>query len=94
MSTVSVREFSYNPTAMFARVEHGETVEVTRRGRVIAVLLPGRTTFAPYALLATKGLIKLKSTTTRELDRITKITVPEGISPLDLLLADREVDDR
>ncbi len=27
MSTVSVREFSYNPSAMFAQAERGETIE-------------------------------------------------------------------
>lgn len=36
MTTVSVREFSYNPSAMFARAERGETIEVTRHGKVIA----------------------------------------------------------
>jgi len=41
MSTVSVREFSHNPSGMFARVERGETIEVTRHGKVIALLLPG-----------------------------------------------------
>ena len=39
MSTVSVREFAYNPSAMFARVEKGETIEVTRHGKVIAGLI-------------------------------------------------------
>jgi hypothetical protein len=29
VSTVSIREFSYNPSAKFARVERGETIEVT-----------------------------------------------------------------
>ena len=28
MSSVSVREFSYNPSGMFARVEQGEILEV------------------------------------------------------------------
>ncbi|CAM2963746.1 type II toxin-antitoxin system Phd/YefM family antitoxin [Skermania piniformis] len=94
MSTVSVREFSYNPTAMFARVEQGETIEITRQDRVIAVLLPGGAALARYAPLATSGLVKLAATTTSDIDRITTVEVPEGLSPLDLLLADREVDDR
>jgi prevent-host-death family protein len=94
MSTVSVREFSYNPSAMFARVEQGETIEVTRHGRVIAVLLPGGETFARYAPLVTKGLLKLKSTTTSDLDRIRAVSVPEGVEPLDLLLAERAEDER
>ncbi len=38
MTAVTVREFSYNPSAIFARVEHGERIEVTRHGKVIAVV--------------------------------------------------------
>jgi prevent-host-death family protein len=49
MSSVSVREFSYNPSAMFARVEHGEAIEVTRHGKVIAVLLPGASGLGLFA---------------------------------------------
>ena len=42
MSGVSVREFSYNPSAVFARVERGEAIEVTRHGKTIAMVVPGR----------------------------------------------------
>jgi prevent-host-death family protein len=94
VSTVSVREFSYNPSAMFARVEQGETIEVTRHGRVIAVLLPGGETLARYVPLVTKGLVKLKGTTTSDLDRIDEISLSDDVSPLDLLLAERAEDDR
>ena len=92
MSTVSVREFSYNPSAMFARGEQGETIEITRHGRVIAVLLPGGEALARYVPLVTKGLAKLKATTTSDLDRVSPIPVPDDVSPLDLLLAEREED--
>lgn len=37
-STVSVREFSNNPSATFVRAENGETIEITRHGKVIATL--------------------------------------------------------
>jgi antitoxin (DNA-binding transcriptional repressor) of toxin-antitoxin stability system len=94
MSTVSVREFSYNPSSMFARVEQGETIQVTRHGRVIAVLLPGSGTLGRYSQLVAKGLIRLKATTTSDLDRIPQYAVPEEASPLDLLLAERAEDDR
>jgi antitoxin (DNA-binding transcriptional repressor) of toxin-antitoxin stability system len=94
MSTVSVREFSYNPSGMFARVEQGETLEVTRHGKVIAVLLPGSGTLGRYAALVSKGVIKLKATTTSDLDRIPQYAVPVDASPLDLLLAERAEDDR
>ncbi|GHJ12415.1 type II toxin-antitoxin system Phd/YefM family antitoxin [Micromonospora sp. AKA38] len=94
MSTVSVREFSYNPSAMFARVEQGETIEVTRHGSVIAVLLPGSGTLGRYANLVAKGVIRLKATTTSDIDRLPHYDAPPGVSPLDLLLADREEDER
>ncbi|ATO17979.1 hypothetical protein CO540_20395 [Micromonospora sp. WMMA2032] len=94
MSTVSVREFSYNPSAMFARVEQGETIEVTRHGSVIAVLLPGSGTLGRYSTLVAKGVIRLKATTTSDIDRLPRYDVPPDASPLELLLADREDDER
>ena len=94
MSTVSVREFSYNPSAVFARVERGEAIEVTRHGKVIAVVMPGSGLLSRYAPLIAKGLIRMKPATTRDLDQIPVYEVPDDASPLDLLLAEREADDR
>ena len=94
MSSVSVREFSYNPSAMFNRVERGETIEITRHGKVIAVLLPGASGLGRYSPLVAKGLIRLKATTTADLDRMPSYDVPADASPLDLLLESRAEDDR
>lgn len=94
MSTVSVREFSYNPSAVFARVERGEAIEVTRHGKVIAVVMPGSGLLSRYAPLIAKGLIRMKPATTRDLDQIPVYEVPDDAAPLDLLLAEREADDR
>lgn len=94
MSTVSVRDFSYNPSAMFSRVEQGETIQVTRHGKIIAVLLPGSSTLGRYAPLAAKGIIKLQSTTTSDLGGITRYPVPADSSPLEVLLAERAEDER
>jgi antitoxin (DNA-binding transcriptional repressor) of toxin-antitoxin stability system len=94
MSTVSVREFSYNPSAMFARVERGEMLQVTRHGNVIAVLLPGSGSLGRYSSLVAKGQVRLKATTTDDLERIPRYEMPSDASPLDLLLAEREADDR
>ncbi|MGW1405726.1 type II toxin-antitoxin system Phd/YefM family antitoxin [Streptomyces sp. NPDC002403] len=93
MSTISVREFSYNPSAVFARVEKGEAIQVTRHGNVIAILLPGTGASERYALVA-KGQIRLKPATTADLDRLPVCEPPEGVSPLDILLAEREDDPR
>jgi antitoxin (DNA-binding transcriptional repressor) of toxin-antitoxin stability system len=94
LTTVSVREFSYNPSAMFARVERGEMIQVTRHGEVIAVLLPGSGTLGRYASLVAKGLVRLKATTTSDLDRVSEYAVPAGVSPLEVLLAQRAEDPR
>jgi antitoxin (DNA-binding transcriptional repressor) of toxin-antitoxin stability system len=94
MSTVSIREFSYNPSGMFARVEQGETLEVTRHGKVIAVLLPGSGALGRYTELVAKGAIRLKATTTSDLDRFPQYDLPADVSPLDILLAERAEDDR
>ena len=94
MSTVSVREFSYNPSGMFARVEQGETIQVTRHGKVIAVLLPGSGTLGRYTDLVARGVIRLKATTTSDLQRLPRYRTPEDVSALDLLLAERAEDER
>lgn len=91
MSTISVREFSYNPSAVFARVEKGEAVQVTRHGNVIAILLPGAGPVARYSGLVAQGKIRLKAVTTSDLDRLPRYEVPAGApDPVDLLLAERE----
>ncbi|MEV6797018.1 hypothetical protein AB0M91_01570 [Micromonospora rifamycinica] len=45
--------------------------------------------FSRYTSLLTRGVIRLKATTTSDLDRLPRYDVPVGVSPLDLLLADR-----
>lgn len=91
MSTVSVREFSYNPSAMFARAEKGETIEVTRHGTVIATLMPG----APKKRsrieeLEASGALRPSGKTLADLDKFTRIKLPEGApDPLQTLLEDR-----
>lgn len=94
MSTVSVREFSYNPSAMFTRVERGEAIQVTRHGSVIAVLLPASGALDRYSSLVAKGLLRLKATTTDDLERLPRYPVPAEADPLEALLAARAEDDR
>lgn len=40
MGVMSIREFNANTSGAFAKVESGETIEVTRHGKVIARVLP------------------------------------------------------
>lgn len=94
MSSISVREFSYNPSAVFARVESGEAIQVTRHGNVIAILLPGGGGSQRYAALVAQGQVRLKAATTTDLDRFPVYESGSELSPLDILLADREDDPR
>ena len=94
MGTVSDREFRHDPGGVLARVVQGETIEVTRGGTVIAVLRPGPDMWGRYSDLAAAGAIRLAATTTSDLDRIPRYATPADASPLDLLLAERDEDDR
>ncbi|WP_081968252.1 type II toxin-antitoxin system Phd/YefM family antitoxin [Mycobacterium kyorinense] len=91
MATVSVREFSYNPSAMFARAEKGETIEITRHGKVIATLVPGtQQKRSRIEELEASGALRRSGKTTSDLATFTRITLPEGApDPLQLLLEER-----
>ncbi|HEX3783349.1 MAG TPA: type II toxin-antitoxin system prevent-host-death family antitoxin [Pseudonocardiaceae bacterium] len=92
MSTVSIREFSYNPSAMFARVEQGEQLEVTRHGEVIAVLIPAPRTQSRYDELVARGTIQpaARNLTAGDWDEFTHIEVPDDVDPVAMLLELRE----
>jgi prevent-host-death family protein len=96
MTAVTVREFSYNPSAMFARVEQGETIEVTRHGKVIAVLTPPRRYASKLEELLANGTINPKSgtagLTSADWDKFTHITIPDDVDPLQDLLDMREAE--
>jgi antitoxin (DNA-binding transcriptional repressor) of toxin-antitoxin stability system len=89
MTTVTVREFSYNPSAMFARAEKGETIEVTRHGKVIATLVPGQRQHSRYDELVASGVIKPSGKTSADVDTFTHIDLPDDVDPLQRLLDDR-----
>jgi antitoxin (DNA-binding transcriptional repressor) of toxin-antitoxin stability system len=42
MGVMSIREFNANTSAAFAKVEAGETIKVTKNGKVIANVVPER----------------------------------------------------
>jgi antitoxin (DNA-binding transcriptional repressor) of toxin-antitoxin stability system len=92
MTAVTVREFSYNPSAMFARVEKGETIEVTRHGKVIAELIPPRRKMSRYDELVANGTVTPASGGLRagDWDKFTHIEVPDDVDPLAILLEMRE----
>jgi antitoxin (DNA-binding transcriptional repressor) of toxin-antitoxin stability system len=91
VTTVSVREFSYNPSAMFARAEKGETIEITRHGKVIARLIPGaQKNRSRIEELEASGALRRSGKTLADLDTFTRIQLPEGApDPFELLLEER-----
>jgi antitoxin (DNA-binding transcriptional repressor) of toxin-antitoxin stability system len=91
VSRVSVREFSYNPSAMFARAEKGETIEITRHGKVVATLIPGqRRRRSRIDELVESGALHLSEKTLADIDTFTQIELPEGApDPLETLLEER-----
>jgi prevent-host-death family protein len=52
MAQVGIRELKQNASAVIDRVRHGESVEVTERGRPIALIVPLPRTGALDRLLA------------------------------------------
>ncbi|MEU3250255.1 type II toxin-antitoxin system Phd/YefM family antitoxin [Streptomyces sp. NPDC006997] len=94
MTTISVREFSYNPSAVFARVEKGEAIQVTRHGNVIAILSPAGGPMERYAHLVAQGKIKLKPVTAADRHNMPHYEVSADVDPLAALMAERAEDDR
>lgn len=92
MTAVTVREFSYNPSAIFARVEDGETIEVTRHGQVVAVMVPPPRGQSRFDELVARGAIRpaQRELTAGDWDRFTHIEVPDDADPLGVLLELRE----
>lgn len=92
VTSVSVREFAHNPSAMFTRVENGETIEVTRHGKVIAVLTPPTKHRSRYDELVASGAIVPGSAglTSGDWDKFTHIEVPDDVDPLAILMEMRE----
>lgn len=92
MTAVSVREFAHNPSAMFARVENGETIEVTKHGKVIAVMSPPVKYASRYDELVANGTIvpATGGLTAGDWDKFTHIEVPDDVDPLAVLMELRE----
>ena len=52
MDTIGVRELQQHASSALRRVEHGETLGVTDRGRLVAILTPPSASSGTGALLA------------------------------------------
>ncbi|MPY77751.1 MAG: type II toxin-antitoxin system prevent-host-death family antitoxin [Actinophytocola sp.] len=56
MSEVGIRELNQDTSGVLARVKHGDTIDVTERGTVIARLVPAQP--GPMADLIASGLLR------------------------------------
>ena len=86
-------KFGYNPGTVYAHVE-GRAIEVTGHGETIPLVAPGLGVPGRYTTLIASGIIRLKPTTTRDLDQIPGYEVPGDSSALETLLAERDADSR
>ncbi|WP_244615900.1 hypothetical protein [Stackebrandtia albiflava] len=77
---------------MFARAERGETLEVTRHNKVIAVLVPGDEEAGRYAELAASGRAHFRPR--RPGPPLPRYEVETDIDPLQALLDERDEDYR
>lgn len=83
-----------NPSAVFARVEKGEAVQVTRHGGVIAMLSSIGGPMEEHVHLVAQGKIELKPVTAADRNSMPHYDVPEDVDPVALLLAEREAVER
>jgi antitoxin (DNA-binding transcriptional repressor) of toxin-antitoxin stability system len=87
MELIGVRELQQHASAALRRVERGETLGVTDRGRLVAVLAPPSAATGAGALLAS-GRVQPASRTVAELTEPT-VSVRDSSEVLDELRAER-----
>jgi len=87
MERVGVRELRRQASAILRRVAAGETVEVTDRGRSVAVLL--RTMPAGMARLEREGLLRRAD---GDLLELTPVSLPPGAVEPSRLVAEGRAD--
>jgi prevent-host-death family protein len=80
MKTTSVRELQHGLAAVLARVERGDTVTVTRRGKVVACIVPPAA--SPSKVCWPDSMARMK--------RLFPDGTPLGPAPSVLLRADRD----
>ncbi|NNN20411.1 MAG: type II toxin-antitoxin system prevent-host-death family antitoxin [Acidimicrobiales bacterium] len=74
MNTIGVRELQQHASLAVRRVQEGETIGITVRGKLAAVLTVPSNTFGSSALLAA-GRVVLASKGTRELPTLKKARI-------------------
>jgi prevent-host-death family protein len=91
MASVGVRELRQRASELLRRVERGEVIEITDRGRRVAQLSP-LPAGSPLEQLRAAGEIEPASNTTDEFPE--PITLPEGVELPSVTLARLRHDER
>lgn len=91
MTTVGVRELRQRASELLRQVEGGETVEVTDRGRPVALLTP-ITGDGPLARLRRTGEVVAATEDFKDLPE--PLELPDGAEPASAVLARLRRDER
>ncbi len=91
MASVGVRELRQRASELLRRVQAGETIQVTDRGRPVAVLAPLPDT-GPFERLQAAGLVA--SPTLDVGDLADPLVLPDGTPTPSAVLAELRVDER
>ena len=94
MDKVGVRELRQNASALLRRVQAGEILEVTDRGRPVARLVPIKPMSRWDELVATGQLIPAKYDFHHALRTLPPVKLPPGSKTLSEILADMREDER
>ena len=86
---VGVRELRQNLSVHLRRVARGETLEVTERGRAVAILAPLRHESSKLERLAAAGLVIPPKGDLLDL-HLARRAAPAGFNPADALADQRE----
>ena len=85
MDTVAIRELQQHSSAVIRRVRGGESVGITDRGTLVAVLVPPTSVGGAGALVAS-GRVRLATRTLEDLP----LPIKSGVSSLEVLESLRE----
>ena len=94
MDSVGVRQLKQNASAVLRRVQAGEILEVTDRGRPVARLVPIKPLSRWDQLVAEGRLIPAKVSVQEALATFPRVTLPPGSKTLSEILAEMREDER
>lgn len=94
MNQVGVRELRQNASALLRRVQAGETLEVTDRGRPVARLVPVKLMGPMDQLIAEGRATAARYSLEESLRRFPPVPRPPGTRPASEILAEMREDER